>query len=195
MGQLMFDLKTGQKSRTWYKERSFGAKRWKHDYLLSGSGRDTSAVFPFGFLHDRKYGSRLERYHATHWYYRGARGLILAFTDDTVFGVVVTRRMRGNVQLFARRPDASPAAERGGALWAVELPRGSVQAILPDKATLFVAGPAKEGGMVTSYSVKDGRRLGTLQFDDSPVFDGLAATGERLYVCTRMGKVFCFGKK
>ncbi|GAH63423.1 unnamed protein product, partial [marine sediment metagenome] len=27
MDQLMFDLKTGEKSRTWYKKRSFGAKR------------------------------------------------------------------------------------------------------------------------------------------------------------------------
>jgi len=195
VGQLMFDLKTGEKSRTWYKDRLFGEKRWKHDYLVSGQGRDTSAVFPFGFLHDRKYGSQLERYQSTHWYYRGTTGLILSYTDDTVFGVEATRAMRQHVQLFAKRPNASSTAGEESTLWSVKLRRGQVQAILPAGQTLFVAGPAKDGGVLTSYSANDGGKLAELPFDDAPVFDGMAAAAGRLYLSSEKGTVFCFGGK
>jgi outer membrane protein assembly factor BamB len=195
MGQLMFDLKTGEKSRTWYKERVFGAKQWKHDYLVSGQGRDTSAVFPFGFLHDRKYGSRLERYQSTHWCYRGITGLILSCANDTVFGVEATRSRGEYVQLFAKRPDASSTAGKESTLWSVKLRRGRVQGLLPAGQTLFVAGPAKEGGLLTSYSANDGSRLAELPFDDAPVFDGMTAAGARLYLSSEKGKVFCFGAK
>jgi len=193
MGQLMFDLKTGEKSRTWYKDRSFGEKRWKHDYLVSGQGRDTSAVFPFGFLHDRKYGSLLERYQSTHWSYRGITGLILSFTNDTVFGVEATRAMRQHAQLFAKRPNASSTAGKESTLWSVKLHRGQVGALLPAGQTLFVAGPAKGGGVVTSYSADDGGKLAELPFDDAPVFDGMAAAAGRLYLSSEKGTVFCFG--
>jgi len=193
MDQLMFDLKTGEKSRTWYKNRSWGAKRWKHDYLISGQGRDTSAVFPFGFLHDRKYGSQLERYHSTHWYYRGITGLILSYTDDTVYGVDTNRRMRAYAQLFAKRPDASSTAGKESTVWSVKVRRDSIQALLPAGPTLFAAGPTQEGGVLTSYSAKDGNKLAELPFDDAPAFDGLAVSGGRLYLATQKGRVFCFG--
>ncbi|HUU43501.1 MAG TPA: hypothetical protein VMX57_06960, partial [Planctomycetota bacterium] len=154
-----------------------------------------TAVFPFGFLHDRKYGSRLERYESTHWYYRGITGLILSFTDDTVFGVEATRRMGGFAELFARRPDASSTAGKETTLWTVKVPRDSIQALLPAGPTLYVAGPAKDGGVLTSYSAKDGSKLAEVLFDDAPVFDGLAAAGARLYVSTQSGKVVCLGTK
>ncbi len=195
MGQLMFDLKTGEKSRTWYKKLIFGKKRWKHDYLLSGQGRDTSAVFPFGFLHDRKHGSRLQRYDSTHWYYRGVKGLLLAFTDDRVFGIAATRKMRGYVELFARRLDDKTETPTDAPLWSVRVPRGSVQALLPAGLVVFVAGPGKKGGALSSRSADDGKKLSELEFGDAPVFDGLAAAGGRLYVSTQKGKVFCFGRK
>ena len=195
MGQLMFDLKTGEKSRTWYKKRFFDKKRWKHDYLVCGQGRDTSAVFPFGFLHDRKYGSQLQRYHATHWYYRGVTGLLLAFTDDRVYGLAATRRMRGQMEFFARGFDAETGQVKETALWSMRVRRDSIQALLPAGPTLVAAGPAKEGGVLRTYTAKDGGKLTELPFDDAPVFDGLAAVGGRLYLSTQTGKVFCFGGK
>ncbi|MGD8238469.1 MAG: PQQ-binding-like beta-propeller repeat protein, partial [Armatimonadota bacterium] len=193
MGQLMFDLETGERSRTWYKDRSFGPKRWKHDYLVSGQGRDTTAVFPFGFLHDRQYGSQLERYQATHWAYRGIKGLILCYSSDTVFGVEATRSMGDSVLLFAKRPDASYAIGKETTLWTVQLRRGQVQGLLLSDRTLYTAGPAEHGGVLTSYSATDGRKVADVPFADVPVFDGMAAANGRLYVSTASGNVFCIG--
>ncbi|HUW55390.1 MAG TPA: PQQ-binding-like beta-propeller repeat protein, partial [Planctomycetota bacterium] len=195
MDQLMFDLVGGEKSRTWYKKLTFGTKRWKHDYLLCGQGRDTTAVFPFGFLHDRKDGSQLQRYEATHWYYRGAVGLLLAFTDDRVYGIAATRQMRGNSELFARGFEGEDGPAKDPALWSVTVPRDSILALLPAGPVLFAAGPGEKGGALRAYSAADGSRLSELEFDDVPVFDGLTAASGRLYVSTRQGKVFCFDRK
>ncbi|GAH58319.1 unnamed protein product [marine sediment metagenome] len=49
--------------------------------------------------------------------------------------------------------------------------------------------------MLCAYSVKDGKKLNELRFGDTPIFDGLAAAGGRLYVSTQSGQVFCFGGK
>ena len=60
---------------------------------------------------------------------------------------------------------------------------------------LFVAGPGEKGGLLCAYSVKDGKKLNELRFGDTPIFDGMAAAGGRIYVATRKGKVFCFDGK
>ncbi|GAJ09287.1 unnamed protein product, partial [marine sediment metagenome] len=174
MCQLMFDLKSGKKSRTWFKKD----KKYKHRYLLSGQGRDTSAVIPFGFLYDRKDGARLQRYHSTHWYYRGAKGLLLALTQDRVFGVTTSRKIRPNWELFARRFDDAARPRLGGEmskdayLWSEKAPAGTL-ALLPAGKILLTAGPENKaestGGMLRSYSAKDGSKLSELRFDDAPV--------------------------
>ena len=38
----------------------------------------------------------------------------------------------------------------------------------------------------------DGSNLAELELEALPVFDGLAAAGERLYLCTKYGKLTCF---
>ncbi len=73
--------------------------------------------------------------------------------------------------------------------------------------TLFVAGPpdvldprdplgafeGRKGGMMWALSTKDGSKLGEYRLTSPPVFDGLVAARGRLYLCTRDGRLLCFG--
>jgi hypothetical protein len=195
MVQLMFDLASGEKSRSYFKKKTFyEGRKYRHDYLLSGQGRDTSAVFPFGFLYDRAEDVTRERYESTYWHYRGLSGLTLALTGDRVFGVTTNRRLRGHHLLFAARPERTREPLRQPPLWTVKVPPDSVNAVLVAGDVLWTGGPGAEGGgLLARYAVADGSKLGEIALDEAPVFDGLAAAGGRLYVATRGGKVFCLG--
>ena len=68
---------------------------------------------------------------------------------------------------------------------------------------LFVAGPAREGlgsqaalsgeaeGLLLAVSTADGRPLARSPLPSTPVWDGMAAAGGRLFVATRDGKILC----
>jgi hypothetical protein len=202
MGRLMIDPKSGELSMA----------RRDDPYLSSGNARSGRGLFPFGFLYDRrdaaerppKYYTPI-RYQLTLWSYAGTEGLLLAFTGDSVLGVG-GRKDKGSQyytgdewELFARRPDiAAEPAKDTAPLWSAQVPRGSVQALLPAGPVLFVAGPADRsdpaGGALRSYSTQDGSRLGEIRLDDAPVFDGMAAAGGRLYISTQGGRILCLGK-
>ena len=89
--------------------------------------------------------------------------------------------------------------------WTKRVPLRVRAMVLADK-TLFLAGPpdapgAKErppageggkGGLLWAVSADDGARLTEHRLDSTPVFDGLAAAGGRLYLSTTAGTVQCF---
>jgi hypothetical protein len=52
-----------------------------------------------------------------------------------------------------------------------------------------------DGGMLCVVSAADGKTLGTLKLQAPPVWDGMAAANERLYVATVDGSVLCLGAK
>jgi outer membrane protein assembly factor BamB len=73
---------------------------------------------------------------------------------------------------------------------------------------LFVAGPpdvvdpddpmaafdGRKGAVLHVHSADDGKRLAEHQLEAPPVFDGLIAVGDRLYVSLTNGRVLCMGK-
>ena len=67
--------------------------------------------------------------------------------------------------------------------WALESHRKAIQAM--------DSGKFKEE--IVPLTIK--QKKGDIRFDDTPIFDGLAATGGRIYLATRSGKVICFGAK
>jgi hypothetical protein len=116
------------------------------------------------------------------------------------------------------QPDARVAYQ-----WTQQVPIHVRGLVLADR-TLFVAGPpdvvdeeaslktfadpatqkklaeqvaaleGKQGSLLLAVSATDGKQLTEFLLDSLPVFDGLAAAGERLYLATADGKVVCFGK-
>lgn len=188
LDQLRLDPKNGTHSRTWKKEG-----QWTHQYMIAGQGRDTTAVIPFGFLYDRNDGAAMERYDSTYWAYRGAKGLLLSFTEDRVFGVRPQNPRRPMpVTVFARKLDAATDA------WTATVSDASVAAALPTGTAIFTAGASLKGdakGLVRVYAVAGGEPLGEVALEDAPVFDGMAVADGRLLVATQSGKVLCLGGK
>lgn len=51
------------------------------------------------------------------------------------------------------------------------------------------------GGQLWILSTEDAKRLSTVELESPPVFDGMAASDNKLYMCTTDGKVVCFTGK
>ena len=53
----------------------------------------------------------------------------------------------------------------------------------------------KKGAIFRTISAADGDTLAEFEMDEVPVFDGLIAAGDRLYMATMDGTLICFGEK
>ena len=84
-----------------------------------------------------------------------------------------------------------------------------IRAMVKAGDTLFVAGPpdvldsedpyaafkAHNGAQIVTVSAVDGRKLAEYELESPPIFDGMIAANERLYISTRDGQLLCMGKK
>ena len=77
-------------------------------------------------------------------------------------------------------------------LWRAPGKNASLENV-PEVHPLTDLGPAKGDWTLWAFSAADGRRLGELKLPAEPVWDGLAAAQDRLYLSTADGKVRCFG--
>ena len=53
----------------------------------------------------------------------------------------------------------------------------------------------KKGGRLMAVSSADGSKLGEIEIDSPPIFDGMAAAAGRLYMATADGKVICYADR
>jgi outer membrane protein assembly factor BamB len=53
----------------------------------------------------------------------------------------------------------------------------------------------KEGSLLYAVSANDGHRLAEYKVESLPVWDGMAAANERLYMSTTDGRIVCFGQE
>jgi hypothetical protein len=139
-----------------------------------------------------------------------AYGQILSFDDKTLYGVhvftEVVRVRRGffpgteGYRLFARDHDA----DRDN--WSARIPlRVRAMVVATDK--LFVAGPpdvipgddplaafeGRLGASLWAFSGADGKQLARVaKLDAPPVYDGMIAAAERLYLSLEDGRVVCY---
>jgi hypothetical protein len=125
-------------------------------------------------------------------------------------------------QLIADRNTTKPVldvmdigAEKGRGFSRTELPiwsqRTPIRAygMLLAREHLYVAGPpdlspdegayeamiGKRGALFRVVSTSDGNKLAEFEMDEVPVFDGLIAAGDRLYMSTMNGTLICLGEK
>jgi len=138
----------------------------------------------------------------------GAYGQLLVFDDDSLYGIHVftesIRVRRGRTlggrgeRLFARDHDARKDR------WSKHVPI-QVRAMVLAGDKLFIAGPPDEipdddplaaiegrrGARLCVFSAADGKKLAERTLGVPPVFDGLIAADECLYMCARDGSVTC----
>jgi outer membrane protein assembly factor BamB len=92
--------------------------------------------------------------------------------------------------------------------WAVQTPV-RVRAMVLAGETLFAAGPpdlldpedplaafeGRKGGILQLLSAVDGSVIAEHKLDSPPVFDGMIAARERLFISTRDGRLLCMGEE
>jgi outer membrane protein assembly factor BamB len=86
-------------------------------------------------------------------------------------------------------------------------PGVQARAMVLADTTLFVAGPpdtgddavaaseGTKGSLLCAFSAEDGKELAEYNLDSPPVFDGMIAANERLYIATTDGRLTCMGRK
>jgi outer membrane protein assembly factor BamB len=133
-------------------------------------------------------------------------GRLLVFSPATIYGygragVHWSNQLQdGRYRLFA--VDGMAGRPR----WETPLPI-QVRALLLAGTVLFAAGPptassvgpwdrgAGQPSLILAVSADDGRVLAQTELPGTPVFDGLAAAGGRLYCCQENGSVVCLEQK
>jgi hypothetical protein len=73
-----------------------------------------------------------------------------------------------------------------------ELDDADVLAKLANQSELF---KGKEGGIMWAISTKNGKKLSEYKLDSLPVWDGMVASGGKLYMATINGEVACYSGK
>ena len=66
---------------------------------------------------------------------------------------------------------------------------------LPPEAGAYEAMIGKRGSVFQVVSTADGSTLAEFEMNEVPVFDGLIAAGERLFMATMEGTLICLGEK
>ena len=130
----------------------------------------------------------------------------MVFDDTRVFGLTAFPKIRGNMKYSWGRPakedhklwSKAGTGKNAKQAWQIAVPlRPRAMVLAGDK--VFIAGPPdvwpQKGGQVRCYKAADGTELGTVELDAPPVFDGMAAANQRLYISTQDGKLRCLGKK
>jgi hypothetical protein len=135
---------------------------------------------------------------------------------ETVFkpGASVHRLLCIPLKAAPGAPKTKPKAKSKGkrsrgakALWEKKVPIRIIAIVLAGK-TVFAAGPpdvvdpddphaaweGRKGGVLAAFGAKDGSRLAELKLPAPPVWDGMAAAKEHLYISTGSGSVICMGK-
>ncbi len=145
-------------------------------------------------------------------------GLMLAFDDEVVWGVRRTKDYA--YKLFAEnnellRPEEAflpdfrkPSKDnRPGFKWLVDLPMRPRAIIRAGKLLLLGGMPradepeqlaeayrGRKGGLLWVVSPADGTRLAEYKLRSAPVWDGMAAAEQRLYISSIDGAVLCMGR-
>jgi len=170
---------------------------------------DDAAIYGFGRNQYVHHGAHVGIDGASIFHFNANRDAQRRFTHYQAFAI--SREPRGGDP----QPAGARAKRRRAALapreyrWTQKLPI-LVRAMVLAPNTLFLAGPpdifttedtggaveGTGGGALTVVATSDGNKLAEYALESPPVFDGMAAGGERLYLATENGTVLCFcGKK
>ncbi len=190
-----------------------------HRIYLPSPERDSSGkhlIATGGFLDDTlnegTYWNYSSRWPGWRRHLSGVPGQLLVFNEQMLFGVNrFTKPVRvrhgftpgeKGVRLFARKHDKKKDR------WS-EFIQINIRAMVLAGKDLFVAGApdvvpdddplaayeGRKGSILMQVSAKDGTIKDRRELKTLPVFDGLIAAENRLFLSTKDGRVLCFGSK
>jgi outer membrane protein assembly factor BamB len=170
---------------------------------------DDSTVYGFGRSQYIHHGAHVGLDGATVFHFNANRDADRRFTHYRLFAA--SQRSQTGAQP-ARKPASKQTRKKAASprrqfLWEQQVPI-LARAMVLAADTIFVAGPpdifesedpagalgGKEGGVLVAVSTTDGKKLAVSKLDSPPVFDGLVAAGNRLYMATLGGHVVCMSE-
>ena len=165
-----------------------------------------SAVYGFGRNQYTRLGAHIGIDASTIYHFNPTRDTKLRFTFYQAFAL--DREQPGRASGASKRSGPGKSLAGKQYRWTRRLPILARAMILAGK-TLFLAGPpdiflsddplaaleGKKGGILCAVSAADGKELARFKLDSPPVFDGMAASGGRLYIATTEGMLLCLGAK
>jgi outer membrane protein assembly factor BamB len=217
MQSVVFDMKLGQvpdgsqqsshiyASAGYLDDQAWNRNAWRYSSTWPTVSKTALAVPHTGQLlvhdHSVTYGVKyfLVKTGQSMVFYPGERGYYL-FANAVATG---EPKKRANAKRAKRavgdRPKTPPAK------WDAWVPV-RVRAMVKTADTLFYAGPpdvvdpndrlaafeGRKGAVLRVVSVDDGKQLAELRLDSPPVFDGMVAAYESLYLSLRDGSIACF---
>ena len=163
---------------------------------------DNDTVYGFGRSQYIHHGAHVGIDGATVFHFRADRDSARRFTYYQAFAM--RRQSEQASQPQAKRNPRRQASSARIFTWKAQLPV-LARALVLAQDTLFFGGPTdifhaddphaawegQKGGVVLAVSAADGRELGRLDLDSPPVYEGMAAANERLFVTTVDGSVVC----
>jgi len=97
--------------------------------------------------------------------------------------LVTAMLVAGETVFIAGPPDLSGA--KGSS--------GEQALILEDPDAALAAWAGEKGALLWGVSARDGRKLSEYRLDSPPIFDGMAAADNRLYIALKGGRLVCLG--
>jgi len=167
---------------------------------------DDESIYGFGRSQYIHHGAHVGIDGATVFHFNPKRDAERRFTHYRAFAA--ERQDRQKVDAAAKRKRAAASRQARKYRWIGQQPI-LARAIVLTKSNLFLAGPpdvfsseepaatlqGKRGGMLCVLSTADGSELARYELDSPPVFDGMAASRNRLYMATTNGEVLCLEQR
>jgi len=187
-----------------------GARDGKSLYL---NGWDGAVVWggPHGFIADNSRPQFISGHGSSDWSCGAVRASAIASDGKSVWGIVTLhgeKTIKARPEFFQAGTAAVFCARQtnekkpwdtffpeGTLLWSVPLPKGSVaRSVIKTADLVFVACKmhADEGqpsGLILAYDPASGQEKSRNRLAAAPLWDGLAAAGQCLYVSTEDGRV------
>jgi outer membrane protein assembly factor BamB len=187
INDLMVGEKDGVHIRAWTFRESDGDSQY-----AKGDNLKVTETGP-GLLADTAFSKH--EYHM--WYAQNAKGSMLAFDSKNAYSL---RHKRG-------MGEGCTIAKAGVEKWSIDIPV-RVKSMVATDDILWIAGTPDEvdpknqwaawdgekGGALWALSAKSGEVVAKHTLSAPPQFDGMAASGGKIFVSSVDGKVVCFGK-
>lgn len=205
---IFLDLKTAEIQKKFELGKSFFSGGYPDAVVWGG---------PQGYLLDLSLPQYTSGHSSSNWIWDKVRSNMIAVEDELAYGILMLhpkdRRHHLKAPLFDTLPSIVFCAKqvvdgkkgwsdfivKESLVWRTDLPEGMI-----GNAVVKVAGKVlvvcrnedgSEGGLLLQLDSRTGAELGRLELADTPRWDGLAVSGDRLYLVTEDNKLLCIGGK
>ena len=206
---LHIEAVTGKIKKAYKVGKIFFSGGWPKQVVWGG---------PHGYLLDLSLPSYTSGHSSSNWIWGNIRANMVAVDGEHAYGMITLHgrfiKRRKKETLFKEGPAVIFCAKKtetkkawheyipeSSLVWKQTLPEGSIaRAIIKTSDSVIVACQTTEkngnqAGLILLFNPKTGKEKGRLKTTSPPLWDGLAAAGNQLYLITEDNSLLCLGAK